>query len=920
MQAKIVLIIATVVLFVSTAFSQVPYRIRMADSTYTAQLRGKSSTRTDGLTIQGSYSNTFKAHEFDITISGYYDLWFDAAGGSNYSKDAAWSGSNGKFIVTGYFDDAIDTDHDYKVDAIDDSVVGLSNLSTAAYNYIGSGGSITNNPDDISIQNIGPTNLGVKDSYIFVSDTSTLKSFSSSYDNKYKYLKQLSSSTDAGGGLFVRMHEDTILYYFGAGQNVDDSGTIFDHPDADYKWVRVERLSNPDIVRPEWYGANTRDSEDDAPAINKAARKYANIKLSPGNYYVSEPIHIGYAGVRLIGATLGHEGASYGVVTFIRPIAGCDTLVKVDPFAGQVNAARVYIQDIGFSGWNPDSSKYAIDGFAIYSSQTETHVERCWFSDITGYAGTSTCIKFDQFQCHIKDSRADDCDRFAYMTPATNSSIVRTKVTDCNQYAVELDAPFGFELFACDFTGADSNEIILNNPQQIRISGVYHEAQGSTDAFCLINPTLQSGNDERAFNIILKNSVLSREAFNAFEINSDSDIRCKGGIVLQSSNLLSNEGEDLIKNLDGRSNINVHLQSVHIWQGTDDYYFWVDDLSFRGISFNHEELETLSNINSHREFKGHTSKNYVYGNATFASSTDTINSTLNAEDGKGALYFDGSGTATIPVTGGNDDDMNCDQSFTMIAYYKPLAENGFLLYKGGAAADRIRFYANISFRMQNDVASYDQTLLNLSPPNINDWNMVAITGDTANTTDGFKMYWNGDSATYPAFNSYDYADVDHNPATEVVLGSNYYGYLGYIAKWDTALAASDIRALWNNGVPPDIDGEYPANLVEYYNFEEMVGDTAFDQVDGNYMLIGDAKWVSGDIFNKAHFEGYARGSRVFAVENNGDIKSQGKIEVADSLNVGSSTSIWKFEKDPGSGDFWIITAQDTIVIDSLRTK
>ena len=155
----------------SNAQNVVPYRIRMPSETYSAQLRGVTGTRAAGLTISGSYSATFKAHQFTVTIAGYYDLWFDAAGGTNFSKDASWSGANGKFIPSGYFDDAIDTDLDYKVDQIDDNVITTNNildstitqsdLSQALQNFIGSGGNITNNPDDETIINVAPTNLGV---------------------------------------------------------------------------------------------------------------------------------------------------------------------------------------------------------------------------------------------------------------------------------------------------------------------------------------------------------------------------------------------------------------------------------------------------------------------------------------------------------------------------------------------------------------------------------------------------------------------------------------------------------------------------------------------------------------------------------------------------------------------------------------
>lgn len=175
MKKLLLILIIAFELFAQGTPTSVKYRIRMADSTYTAQLRGHGG-RTSGLTIQGSYSTTFRAHEFSVLKEGYYDLWFDINGGSNYSKDASWSGTDGKFIQTGYLVESIDTDGDWKVDQLDDnsvtaatitdSVISLAKMTQAALNYIGSGGNVTNNPDDVTLENSTPTTLGVKDNSI----------------------------------------------------------------------------------------------------------------------------------------------------------------------------------------------------------------------------------------------------------------------------------------------------------------------------------------------------------------------------------------------------------------------------------------------------------------------------------------------------------------------------------------------------------------------------------------------------------------------------------------------------------------------------------------------------------------------------------------------------------------------------------
>jgi hypothetical protein len=237
----------------------VPYRIRMAATTYTAQLRGVSATRTAGLTITGTYSTTFKAHEFLITVDGEYDLWFDALGGSNYVKDAAWSGSTGKYIQSSYFDNLIDTDLDYRVDAVDDSVVALNNLTTAAYNYIGSGGNITNNPDDVTIENKTGSTLGIKSEFLVdslsASDTTDMKTRNIA-DGGIIHLDKIAVGNPNGGGKFF-VGDSTLL---------ENGVFAYDHPTPGKQFRRDAKLED---LTPTWAGAKSDGSTNDSSAFKR---------------------------------------------------------------------------------------------------------------------------------------------------------------------------------------------------------------------------------------------------------------------------------------------------------------------------------------------------------------------------------------------------------------------------------------------------------------------------------------------------------------------------------------------------------------------------------------------------------------------------------------------------------------------------
>ena len=78
----------------------IPRKIRLP-SGYTCQLRGKTGTRTAEIILQGVFNANWNCFIFDVEATGFYDLYFDVNGGSNYTKDSVWSGTYGN-LVDGY--------------------------------------------------------------------------------------------------------------------------------------------------------------------------------------------------------------------------------------------------------------------------------------------------------------------------------------------------------------------------------------------------------------------------------------------------------------------------------------------------------------------------------------------------------------------------------------------------------------------------------------------------------------------------------------------------------------------------------------------------------------------------------------------------------------------------------------------------
>ena len=154
------------------------------DSTWSVKLVGKANSKTEGETCRGYWKTTLQLFEFGVKKTGRYDLYVDLTGGTTYIKWSAWGKADGKMILgpipklleytndddqlmaAGIAPGSIDStklaEGAVTSARIKDSTIALVDLSESLRAYIGSGGSVTNMPDEQTITTHGGL-LVVKD-------------------------------------------------------------------------------------------------------------------------------------------------------------------------------------------------------------------------------------------------------------------------------------------------------------------------------------------------------------------------------------------------------------------------------------------------------------------------------------------------------------------------------------------------------------------------------------------------------------------------------------------------------------------------------------------------------------------------------------------------------------------------------------
>lgn len=254
------------------------------------------------------------------------------------------------------FFDRLSSENQTTTNAVGDSTISLQKLTQAAYDWIGSGGNVTNNPDDISIETKGGSTLGIKDSYFMAADTNSLKTFSGTRI----YLAELSIGSGLGPGDYV-MKDSTYSEIY--------KGGAFNHPTNGKQWV-LESLSSTNVVNILHFGADPTASTVSTEAFINA-HKFAGLigaevlwpsgdyRIScgrgDGKFWLSGAMNIN--GQRWI-RTLTRER------TVLYPAADNDTVLAMSRTGEEwqgVSSQGIKIQNIEINGvYGTDSAKVGI--------------------------------------------------------------------------------------------------------------------------------------------------------------------------------------------------------------------------------------------------------------------------------------------------------------------------------------------------------------------------------------------------------------------------------------------------------------------------------------------------------------------------------------------------------------------------------
>lgn len=219
----------------------------------TSQYEIKLRSKTTGQLIPGKdvdlYQNGVKKYDLveespgiyrnSAVATGEYDVYVDGKPLPGYQ--GIWIGSNKLTLVQ----DAFTNYGELMGDKIQDSTIALRKFTKAAYDFIGSGGNVTNNPDDITTRTNASNQIYVDTTLIpthygyVAADTNALKTMSVP---TFVYLKGLSSTNRNGGGWFVEV--DSIY--------PEDGVIAFAHPINGKQWKRKE--FDGSSVRSSWLG------------------------------------------------------------------------------------------------------------------------------------------------------------------------------------------------------------------------------------------------------------------------------------------------------------------------------------------------------------------------------------------------------------------------------------------------------------------------------------------------------------------------------------------------------------------------------------------------------------------------------------------------------------------------------------------
>jgi hypothetical protein len=313
-------------------------------SRFVKVIRTATGQLVTGLDVDLYYSGAGKAYDMGETVAGQYehatvshgqyDLYINGVS----KQTNIWIGTDRISIIAD--DDHFNVSGELQNDGIEDSVITLSKFTTAAYNYIGSGGSITNNPDEITLENKSGFTLGIKSAYVIdsltVADSTALIVMAGAEGRKIRMLSLVSGSPYGGGELV----STTTASYSKSPNGI----TIFANPTLGVNWVRSDILKRPAFIEGTWGGVIPDDAGSDVAAIQRCidlADSGMTVLLPAGVLVIDASVVTTKSNITLLGSpaaigwqptTTTRHGENYSVLRVT-----ANEIIALDfPYSGNV--------------------------------------------------------------------------------------------------------------------------------------------------------------------------------------------------------------------------------------------------------------------------------------------------------------------------------------------------------------------------------------------------------------------------------------------------------------------------------------------------------------------------------------------------------------------------------------------------------
>jgi hypothetical protein len=167
-------------------------------------------------------------------------------------------------------------------------------------------------------------------------------------------------------------------------------------------------------------------------------------------------------------------------------------------------------------------------------------------------------------------------------------------------------------------------------------------------------------------------------------------------------------------------------------------------------------------------------------------------------------------------------------------------DNGLLIEKYSTVGFYVRFKTSATLEHTSTARNYQME------SNVFGWQLHVFTYDGAGSQDGTRTYWVNGIRGYTSAPTAD-TNYEWSSPEEVILSGGSNVRMCNVSMWHRQLSRSEIRKLYNNGIPTDVVADFPEDLIHHW----PLGDHPDDTYD-SYVDVASGITLTGPSFTSAN--------------------------------------------------------------------